>query len=839
MKDKLDMLDEDVRAPQLDAVYEEICDMNMRNPHDRRYASKALKWMMCSQRSLKIAELVEAVSIDTEGNIDTEVNEAYIRETCSNLLVTDNDGDVQFAHLSVREYLINRQAYSEAAAHAQAAKTCLAYVLHTDISRATSSEGGGIGWYAICHWPFHCSESKEIRQQDASLRKLFDELMSTSQVHVAFVQWINSRYWQRQFTGVYNIERAESSVSIPPSPWFTACVWGFSEVLQTSLHTAAESDLERRNIRGETGLYLASRYGHFDVVNILIKNNVNTDLTNYGFTALHTAVCYNRIDVTRLLLANGASCTKVVEFFYDDKYDLDRFTIPIGSLSRPGDNASHLAARCGCEEIMISLLQKGVDINARNHKEGTVLHIAVQQNYVKQARLLLQMGISINTPNFEGDTALHIAARQNHIEQVRLLLEMGIAINTSNFKGDTALHIAARQNHVEQVQLFIEYGACIGLKEGQGKTAISQAAREGSVETVQLLTDELPDKEDARWWVNATRFMRAIDLSDEVLVQQLLDDDGLQGRNGGHSLISEKTLQMKAIHSAAFRGNEEIVTMLLDKGADIDIRDSEGRTPLLTAIINQRSAVVKLLLDHGANTEVEDHSRERALDYTACRREAIELVRLLLEGGADIEAKDPFGRRALHGAASFGGSEMTQFLLERGATINAEDCDGRIALHDGANRPFNRRTVQILLEKGADIEAKDNMRQTALHYAAKTLNNDETVKLLLENGADIEARDRKGWSALHLASTENRLSSVQLLLEKGADIHAEDIDGKTALDLAVYHVSVEVIPSLLEGSAIPRRFYDEIRQYRSEKFEGWMTIQEMLKAWGEANSNYR
>lgn len=624
---KLDRLDEDVRAPQLDTVYDEIYEMNVQQSQDRINASTALKWIMCSRRPLKITELVEAVSIDMEGNIDTEVDETYVMQICSNLLVTDDAYFVQFAHLSVREYLMSRKAYSDIEAQVQAAKTCLAYVLHTNISKVTGFyEESSISRYAIKYWPFHCSMTGKLRQQDDSLQKMFNELMSTSQVHDVFVQWMELLSSTVDYVWPDERDAAESSIFAPPSPWFTACWWGFFEVLQTSLHIS-KPDLERCNARGETSLWVASRYGHLDIVKFFIENDVDIDSTDqYGFTALHASMMYRKRDITRLLLGSNASYTKMVEGPNGDRYDGSPFA---------GCNALHLAAYDGGEEIMRSLLEKGVDINARNSRQG-----------------------------------------------------------------QTALHIAARRNHAQQVRLLVEYGACTELESGQGETAIEQATILGHVDIVRILTDELHSNEDAKWWVRVARFMRAIKLSDELLVQQLLDDDENDGYNGRHSLLSKRPLPVRVLDLAASKGNQKIVAILLRKGADANMPDDYGTTPLHLAIKYRKYGVAKLLIAHGVNIEAKDQLKRGALNYATRQADAIEITQLLLEKGADIEAEDEEGRRALHWASFENNLAEVQLLLEKGASVGSEDIDRRTAL-DLAVYKVNVQITRSLLEKGA------------------------------------------------------------------------------------------------------------------------------------------
>jgi serine/threonine-protein phosphatase 6 regulatory ankyrin repeat subunit B len=497
---------------------------------------------------------------------------------------------------------------------------------------------------------------------------------------------------------------AESSICVPPSPWFTACAWGFFEVLQASLHNS-KPDLERRNAQGETSLWVASRYGHLDIAKALIENDVDIDSTDqYGYTALHASIIYKKRDITRLLLGNNASCTKRIGDLNGDEHDtlrIDRYD---------GLDALHLAAYDGSEEIMRLLLEKKVDINARNSTQG-----------------------------------------------------------------ETALHIAAGQNHAEQVRLLIEYGACIDLESGQGGTAIGQAAILGHVDIVRILADELHSNEDSKWWVKVARVMRAIKLSDELQVQQLLDDDENDDYSGKQPLLSKWPLVFKALQSAVITGCQKIVTILLSKGADANMPDDYGTTPLHLATHHRKYGVQKLLLDHGVNIEAANCRGWRALHYAAQNENALDMIQSLVEKGANIEAEGEEGRRALHYAAR--------------------------------NRRYHE-TVQLLLKRGADIEAEDDNGWRALHYAARA-NNLSEVQFLLEKGANVDSEDISGTTALDLAVYRVSVGVTRLLLEKGA------------------------IPRRVYVK------YSEPKYPRRGVKERWGAIQKMISAWSESDSDYR
>jgi hypothetical protein len=143
----------------------------------------------------------------------------------------------------------------------------------------------------------------------------------------------------------------------------------------------------------------------------------------------------------------------------------------------------------------------------------------------------------------------------------------------------------------------------------------------------------------------------------------LLHDNGADPDVRGESMISP-------LHAAAISGNFEAVRILIEYDpADINARDEGGSTPLLWASGSryfEDGSVVRLLLEHGADTNVQNQIGRTPL-HRASMIGALEVVRLLLEHGADVEAKNNVGETALQEAADMEHDEVVELLREHGA----------------------------------------------------------------------------------------------------------------------------------------------------------------------------
>ena len=236
---------------------------------------------------------------------------------------------------------------------------------------------------------------------------------------------------------------------------------------------------------------------------------------------------------------------------------------------------------------------------------------------------------------------------------------------------------------------------------------------------------------------------------------------------------------------ATISGDVKSVKKLLKEGADPNVRDEEGRTPLHHAVKDNRLDIVKLLVESGADVNAPDNYGLTPLHYAVhCGYE--KFVDFLLRHGADPNAKDIGGNTPLH-ISAFEGHPATIILpLELGSRSEEPETYMRIA--------------KLLIKSGADVNMKNNGGRTPLH-AAVLQNRIDIVRLLLESGADPNARCRNLYLAppdggelallpasevtpLHMAANGGYEDLVKLLLESGADPTARDSLGRTPAEVA-------------------------------------------------------
>lgn len=221
-------------------------------------------------------------------------------------------------------------------------------------------------------------------------------------------------------------------------------------------------------------------------------------------------------------------------------------------------------------------------------------------------------------------------------------------------------------------------------------------------------------------------------------------------------------------------GQEDITKILLENGADVNIRGREGKTPLWWAARERRNEIVILLLNRGANIDIPDWNRCTPL-WIAAMLEDSDMTKLLITMGADINAVGGTGYTALLEAVLSQRVSMVKLLIELGADIEIkEKRSGASVLWLAAERGWVAM-MKLLIQLGADINAKDSKWGLTPLSRAVQLRDRNMVKLLVELGADIEARDGKsGLPPLSRAAFRSEKSMVELLIELQADIESKD-----------------------------------------------------------------
>ncbi|KAK4448990.1 ankyrin repeat-containing domain protein [Podospora aff. communis PSN243] len=288
----------------------------------------------------------------------------------------------------------------------------------------------------------------------------------------------------------------------------------------------------------------------------------------------------------------------------------------------------------------------------------------------------------------------------------------------------------------------------------------------------------------------------------------------------------DEDCHMTQLALAALDGDESVVRLLLNAGADIETQDNAGRTPLMHAAMQGHTTVVGQLLDHGARIDAKTTEGWVALHCATMRNQLSTVTQLIQSPGINIEARTNEGHTPLILAAQHGKTKMVKELLKRGANINTRDRTGRTALSQAINPwfpPADPRRVAIgtalffvtddampcinllLSHPDTDPNLADTLGRTPLMHAAMADETDGAVDaakaLLAHQKTNIASKDHYGSDALSIASRHGNAEIIKLLLEtEVANVATRDHFGRTPLWWAERQGEDEVRTLLLEHS---------------------------------------
>lgn len=420
--------------------------------------------------------------------------------------------------------------------------------------------------------------------------------------------------------------------------------------------TAPWSDNQPR----QESLWAAKR----EIVRLLLVRNANPRARDtLGQTPLHKAASIGDLELVRLLLAAGAS---VRDADTNSSTPLLRATTPevfrlLLAVKDPGGNPVSLA-----NSYASVLLLHVVQLYCRLPADKNTA------DWLALTRQLLAAGAAVNTRMTWGQTSLHMAARIQSLDLVRVLLEAGanpnlvdgdrytptiLACQTSAFEG-AELH----QQRLEILRLLQKAGANIHLRDAQGDSALLFAVDSGDIGAVRFL------------------------ISKGVSIRE-------RGQNG-----------TTVLHRAASQADPEMIQYLIRAGAEVnaqtrrDPNNNEevfGETPLMFAVTANTEDLLPalhILLDAGADVSRRDSEGHTVLHYFAFGSSGGQKVcSLLLERGAQREARDRDGSTPLALAVQSGNLISAQALVRAGADPNARRKDGETPLTIQRQRTQNLR----------------------------------------------------------------------------------------------------------------------------------------------------
>ena len=337
------------------------------------------------------------------------------------------------------------------------------------------------------------------------------------------------------------------------------------------LELQAISNIQKEK-NGWTALMISSANGHYQVVELLLKQQADPNIQLHdGRTALYLASENGHYQVVELLL---------------------RQTVDLNIQDEIGATALMIASQKGHYQVVELLLKEQVNPNIQLPNGGTALYLASQEGHYQVVELLLKEQTDTNIQDQTGATALMIASQNGHYQVVALLLKEQADPNIQLPDGRTALYLASENGHYQVVELLLKQQADPNIQSQNGQTALMIASAEGHHQVVELLLQEktnpniqLPDGQTALYIASAEGHYQVV----EFLLKQQADPN-IQDHNGQTALMI-----------ASAEGHYQVVELLLNQQANSNIESNYGITAPYIASQNGYYLVMELLYKENAN----------------------------------------------------------------------------------------------------------------------------------------------------------------------------------------------------------------------------------------------
>lgn len=414
----------------------------------------------------------------------------------------------------------------------------------------------------------------------------------------------------------------------------TACVHGAAQCASYLVGMGAlpSLDLTRSPLfRWFTPLTLACHLGHWEVAKALMEGGAEAQaVDSRGWSGLwHAAVEYPRGALDDMLGYEG-TCQH---------------------LNTPGTNGMTVLMMASASAVPV-LVEAGASVDLATEYMGTALWFACKYSSLGKVKALVEAGGDLRFVSGIGVTPLMVAAIDGRTEIVRYLLTQPAAcINAMTNDGMTALEGAAGGGHLEVVKLLVGAGARVDPMGDGSMGALFYAIQSSQLEVISCLVRE--------------------------------------GRaNMNHVLPSGAT----PCDLAARQGYWDVVRCLVELGADLSLC-SPGL--LIEAVLNGDIVLVSLLLERGIDVQARGEGEATAL-HLAAMSAGLFLVKRLVKAGADVEARDYDGLTPAHYAANHESLQNLKWLVEGGgADAWAKDSHG-LTPRDYAAANRNHRMVTYL-----------------------------------------------------------------------------------------------------------------------------------------------
>ena len=709
--------------PTLNSTYERILmRVNKSNRLIKNLVRRTLQWIVHARRPLSISALCEAVSVEPGCGAliyDAIPAEDELLRWCSSLVRKTSSGDaLELAHFTVEEYLrgLNNDLTSELVTYGldrvhgdiDLGVVCLTVLLAWD----PVDDENSLWSYAVLWWANHA----EYNMANNSIFSLTKQLMNPSAPERLRLWAEEFRYLHLQVTSDdEDLSTAgplhfASLLALPQvCKWLTeqGCDVNEASQLGSPLHCAL---LGYGALDGEDKSLLGSQYytdtpDPIDTIRVLLSA---------GGDASH---CYNDRGHVRsplymaFQLDNDSVYIEILRFNAGLPNDLPDFIHPElayqmledigeGRLSYT-DHATLVASALQFESYRISdtlnALDRRLELdqNSLDRYNECLWYAAKFGHVLVISQLLDEFQLDINARDSQnGFTALHYAAESGHIDTIKFLIQQGASHTMADPEGKTAFSLSIRTAHSHVLNVYLQLDIDLSQRDKDGQSLWHFAARNKNPHVLSTLT------EHAELQHRATASLAGGE-SRNISVHT---DQRTQWPAICYNIQSHDTT--RPLHVAAEAGSLEAVRFLLENGADVQARRSDGSNALHCAVDGISDTIhadiVSTLIEHG-------------LDPASSRLDQSTPMLILIMGPRASEVSFSVEHSVL------------QRLMQHKTTLTATDHDGMTVVHhlcqltsSGSEGGWKElatweyRTLELMLDNGAETHHLDHAHRTPL-----------------------------------------------------------------------------------------------------------------------------
>ncbi len=489
-----------------------------------------------------------------------------------------------------------------------------------------------------------------------------------------------------------------------------------SRLIDKLLAKGAKTDF--KDDKGNSPLMIAIKNNHNTVALRLANDKTLINLANdEGETPLHAADDFRKIAVSLLLMANGAKGGD--RYAHMSLRELSQETSNAFAFHKENDNiapalyltqklintvdeddddeiecvAEIMGDALGHDEdcsVLDMLKKAGIGLTEKFSSRGRVWCLRdkcfTMRAGIGAIKKLIDMGVDINSAVIDGRTPVNIVADEpepnryygekvTYFEDAARLFD-GESATVLDNGGSSAMHTAAWRGHSEMLRVMAERGADVNVTQDApadaGSTPLHLACEMCNVEAVKTLIE-------------------------------LGADDGIKNVDGitaAHIIIDKNKCRRNSFSDRDYADKRRL--QILGMLKNIDEPRGDGMTPLMIAqyeYINFISAAQAMLLAGGADVNRRDSRGRTALMIAADEHCFKDTIKELVRAGAELDAADRRGRTALHYALEYGSQDVARFLIKKGADYNIADNDGATAATLAAEKGYD-----TVLELMTDIK---------------------------------------------------------------------------------------------------------------------------------------